>query len=493
MNKIIKVWLLSILVLIISLSSVNPLFAATKTDYAKIEAQLPWKFEKMSSESLKTFKAKIVIVKNKSRNADIIQFLNNVLELVSKEETKRLLKQINENKNKQKTSSWITVINDNGWTTTIIWTWTTNLDNYFESPNSSNNNSDEYIDYNKYLFDIKDKVKQFVWVKDDLKSLTDNLNQISYNKIMWINSSDDAKEHKNLVNSNVTKLKNEILLYNYNTKEYYVTIWWYTTENLKEKWLNDCLNWNGSQSYSNYFNLKLYDWTANTYINKFTQSSENNIITILNNITNNQTDLIKWIDILIYENQVNFEKDGYSIIKKDNSSDVDWFFTKLWNKSVVFVKSSATDNTYVHELLHAIHNKQNLNLWYLEEWLAFFSWNFTNDVVYNWKSINFTSYLWNNRIFYSENRVYKINSKIENKSNLNNYGESKYLLTWLYSKYWMDFIHELYSVAKSNTSYSEEKLIMTALSKFNTPYTNFDSLYSAFVKEIKDISVTEFN
>ena len=36
---------------------------------------------------------KIVIVKNKSRNADIIQFLNNVLELVSKEETKRLLKQ----------------------------------------------------------------------------------------------------------------------------------------------------------------------------------------------------------------------------------------------------------------------------------------------------------------------------------------------------------------------------------------------------------------
>ena len=440
--------------------------------------------EKLLKYSAVEKKINLALTKKLSeKNKYVLETLNNKI--------KRNILKINlKIKNSQTTNTTKEIKND-----TIAQVDTSSItDDLFDTPNS-NNTTDEnvFIDPNIYLNEIKDKVKQFVWVENDLKTLSNGINEISYQKIVWLNSSDDVKKYKNLLNSNSSKLNNEILLYNSKDKTYYITVWGGEMINLKEKGLNEYLAWNTNDSYSNYFNLKLYDWTPNDYMINFSKNSESNVLKILNNITNNEADILKWMDILIYENQVNFEKNWYLIIKKDNSSELGWFFTKLWNKQVVFIKSSSTDSTFAHELLHAIHNKQNLNLWYLEEWLAFFSWNFTNDVVYNWTNLNFTAYLWNKKIFYSENRVYKINPKIENKSNLNNYGESQYFLTWLYSKYWMEFIHELYSVAKNNKDYNEEQLITTAVARFDSTKPDFDTLFKNFVNEVYEISKTEFN
>lgn len=367
-------------------------------------------------------------------------------------------------------------------------------DDLFDSPNS-NNTTDEniFIDPNVYLYEIKDNVKKFVWVKTDLKTLTNWTNEITYKKIVWLNSSDEVKKYKNLLSLNTSKLSEEILLYNENEKSYYITVWWWEMIDLREKWLNDYLASKENITNSNFFNLKLYNWNSNDYINNFSNNSENNILNILNNLTNNETDIFKGINILFYENTVNLEKDWYKIIKKENSSEVWWFFTKLWETPIVFIHFLSNDRTVVHELTHAYNHINNLKLWYLDEWLAFFSSNFTNDIFYNWTNINFTSYLWNKRIFYIEDRIYKIKTSINDKSNLNNYGESQYLLTWLYSKYWIEFIHELYSVAKKNKNYNEEQLITTTVAKFDNSKPDFNTLYKNFVNEIYEISKTEFN
>ncbi len=112
-------------------------------------------------------------------------------------------------------------------------------DDLFDTPNS-NNTTDEnvFIDPNMYLHEIKDKVKQFVWVENDLKTLSNGINEISYQKIVWLNSSDDVKKYKNLLISNSSKLSDEILLYNFNTKQYYISVWWYTTSN-KNNWVKN--------------------------------------------------------------------------------------------------------------------------------------------------------------------------------------------------------------------------------------------------------------
>lgn len=463
-------------------------------------------------------------------------------------------------------------------------------DDLFDTPNS-NKTTDEniFIDPNIYLYEIKDKVKMFINVENDLSTSYDLWYKIKYTKIVWLNSSDEVKKYKNLLSSNSSKLSDEVLLFNYLNKEYYITVWWYNTVTDKDSLLlfdekNDWFDDNTRKQYLKQIEdltkniiawentedwkiLKIYSWITNNikydydkfnadinWLEKTISMKQSDtwiwtfankkwvcwwisrlFIYMLNSAWINKTDYLIWYHLnstlynwkliahawvkiwdyyydptfwlwqgeykyfklpkdLFYADRIDLYDDKYKSYKDLSTNEL----LNIISKNYLNLTEKYKNNNYL--LLNKYINLKSIwindyiqNLWYLNEWLTNFSSNFSNEVYYNWTNLNFTSYLWNKRIFYSENRVYKINPKIENKSNLNNYGESQYLLTWLYSKYWMEFIHELYSVAKNNKDYNEEQLITTAVARFDSTKPDFDTLFKNFVNEVYEISKTEFN
>jgi len=536
--------------------------------------------EQLEKYSAIQYKVENALTKKLSeKNKYVLETLNNKI--------KRNILKINlKIKNSQTTNTTKEIKND-----TIAQVNTSSItDDLFDTPNS-NKSTDEnvFIDPNIYLNEIKDKVKQFVWVDDDLKWLSWSITSINYSKIVGLNSSDDVKNYKNLLNSNNLKLSDEALLYNFNSKQYYITIWWYNSiidtnkslkndsnqdwydENSRTKYLKEIeeltrniIAWENTEEWKI---LKIYSWITNnikydydnlnanlnwlektismkqsdswlwTFVNKkwVCWWISKLFIYMLNSAWINKTDYLIWYPLnstlynwkliahawvkiwdyyydptfwlgqinykyfklpkdLFYADRIDLYDEKFNLYKnlsEDKLSNIiikNYFdlMNKYKNDNYLILKD-------YYNLNSIWANEYIVNLGYLNKWLINFSSNFSNEIVYNGSNINFTSYLWNKRIFYSENRVYKINPKIENKSNLNNYGESQYLLTWLYSKYWMEFINELYSVAKNNKDYNEEQLITTAVARFDSTKPDFDTLFKNFVNEVYEISKTEFN